>query len=82
LPAIVGNDREPSQERLRMAADIVGALRRAGIAAKVTAPGRLNDSVRSQAEQLLEAARQCEDSQVRAQMLELARAALSRLKSD
>jgi hypothetical protein len=78
-PATASNGNEPSENRLRAAADIVAKLKRDGISAAVVLPGQLEDFVRDQAAQLLEAARQCEDPELRARMIDMVRSALAKL---
>ena len=77
---ISANDgKQPSEDRLRVAAGIVARLKSDGVAATVVLPGRLEDFIRGQAEQLLEAARQCEDPELRVKMIDMARNALATL---
>jgi hypothetical protein len=63
------------------AADLLAMLNEAGIEAEIATPGRVEEVVRRQAEQLLKRARECESAEERAEMEQLAHAALAELKS-
>jgi hypothetical protein len=68
-----------SPDRKRVAADLVAMLARAGVTAEVVPPSGLNDFLRRQAAQLLDAAESCRCPELRAEMEQMARATLAEL---